>query len=239
MKLTINANRFAAAYSVAAKDDVRHYLNGVAIEPHKDGGCFIVATDGHRLAVVYDAAASLSGDDIGKYAMPFIVKVEERLVRACAKANDDAALELDIPLLGVTVTTTQTLSTGRKAVAVASELEQIDGKYPDWRRVIPKVGHSGKQSLLAVNARYVAEFSDLFRKVDFRGKVTDAGIHIHCGKDAEDALLITNPQYSDRLGVLMPMRVGDVKALPDLPGIDLRVAPKRAKAAAAAEQAAA
>lgn len=101
-----------------AKADARFYLNG-ALLAHEDGKTTVVATDGHRLA--QSAVKSHGGDDLAGVILP-----RDAVIWLARNATDG---EIQI-------------STDKTSVTVSGEglsvnLQAVDGRYPDWRRVIP------------------------------------------------------------------------------------------------------
>lgn len=99
-----------------AKQDVRYYLNGVLFEV-KDGVLTVVATDGHRLACA---------------SMPTDAGDLEAIV---AGATVKTLQSLPLPdQLTITFTHNQMSLTSDK-LSFTSKL--IDGRYPDYRRVLP------------------------------------------------------------------------------------------------------
>ncbi len=57
----IDADLFLRAAAVRAVDAFRDYLEGVRVEPCSSGGALLIATDGHRMIVLRDAAAEVTG----------------------------------------------------------------------------------------------------------------------------------------------------------------------------------
>ena len=104
-----------------AQQDVRYYLNGVLliVEGNK---LRVVATDGHRLA--YNA--KVIGVDYDKQEIILPRKAVMELSRLLADIDENVELELSQQQIkatfsGITLTT-----------------KVIDGKFPDYERVIPK-----------------------------------------------------------------------------------------------------
>ena len=105
-----------------ARQDVRYYLNGMLLEL-RDRRFNAVATDGHRLA-----RASRSVDFDGKEALQIIVprKTVLELVRQLGDAEDAVNVEVAAKFIRVALDST----------VITSKL--IDGRYPDYERVIPR-----------------------------------------------------------------------------------------------------
>jgi hypothetical protein len=145
--LSVPAQDLKAVLPFRADQDVRYYLNGVLVKPCEGGGCLLVATDGHTLAVYRSEEA---WTDKAR-----ILKINEDMEKALRKAT--------------------TLHSARR-VAVADEKARVvfhderqelhiqpgdafvdyDGdKYPDFYKVIPPVEHLKPGTLSSLNAEYL------------------------------------------------------------------------------------
>jgi DNA polymerase-3 subunit beta len=105
-----------------AQQDVRYYLNGLMLEPD-NGVLRAVATDGHRLAICeYPMDV---GDTTGQQVIVPRKGIQElhRLLE-----DDTAAVQVEIGTNHIRITT--------KELRFTSKL--IDGRFPDYNRVIPK-----------------------------------------------------------------------------------------------------
>lgn len=103
-----------------AQQDIRYYLNGLLMVV-EEGSLKLVATDGHRLAY----AALKLGDELPRQE----VIVPRKTVLELAKLLADSDAEVRIELSA----TQAAFSFG--TVELVSKL--IDGKFPDYTRVIP------------------------------------------------------------------------------------------------------
>ncbi|WP_456268635.1 DNA polymerase III subunit beta [Kushneria sp. AK178] len=119
LKQLIDATGFAMA-----QQDVRYYLNGMLFEL-RDHLVRTVATDGHRLAVC-SRSAEISLDEPQRLILPRKGVVE--LSRLLDDSDEPVTLMLGASHLRV--------RTG--AYTFTSRL--VDGKFPDYERVIPKGG---------------------------------------------------------------------------------------------------
>lgn len=107
-----------------AQQDVRYYLNGLLLEL-STGQLRAVATDGHRLATCdADAEVSLPG----KQQVIVPRKGIQELVRLLTEGEEAVSLEVGTNHLRATM--------GK--VIFTSKL--VDGRFPDYERVIPKGG---------------------------------------------------------------------------------------------------
>ena len=107
-----------------AVQDVRYYLNGLLLEL-ESGTVRAVATDGHRLAV-----GTLEGDVQLDEPRQVIVprKGVQELLRLLDEVDDPVRVELGGNHIRVSV----------GALRFTSKL--VDGRFPDYRRVIPEIG---------------------------------------------------------------------------------------------------
>ena len=107
--MIIKEGVFSAINSFAAKSDVRYYLNGVMVDSGPDG-VFLVATDGHAIAVARIDATPHP-------ARQYIIAGE---VADLIAKNKRKPIDFDIDAMRFD---------NINAV-------EVDGRYPDWRRVI-------------------------------------------------------------------------------------------------------
>jgi len=139
-----------------AEQDVRYFLNGMLLEVKQDK-LFSVAADGHRLAMNY---ITLDAPDLP--AMRVIVPRKGILEIMRLVDEDDAELQLTIVASHI-----QAHSGG---VTVTSKL--LDGKFPDYERVIPRDGTKivigNRERLKEAFHRASALFSEKFRGVRLR-----------------------------------------------------------------------
>lgn len=120
LKLLIDKTAFAMA-----QQDVRYYLNGLLMELSKDF-LRLVATDGHRLALSeYANANNVSVDK------QIIIPRKGILELARLLSNTDENAEVKISNNHIRVQTRQFTFTSKL----------IDGKFPDYNRVIPLDGN--------------------------------------------------------------------------------------------------
>lgn len=106
-----------------AQQDVRYYLNGLLLEIRKDG-IRAVATDGHRLALCEDTA--VKGEDTLQVIVPRKGVLE--LQRLIGHGDGDASVAFG----------GNHLRAEYGGVRLTSKL--IDGRFPDYERVLPKGG---------------------------------------------------------------------------------------------------
>ena len=196
----INCRDLARVLPFMALDDMRYYLNGVYVEPVADG-CILVATDGHRLGAIR-SSASFS-------AQPVIVRASNQFADLVRSAAYDADVIVDEPKGQARIV----LNGVEKFVQAGTGL--IDGKYPDWRRVIPKEEELAHGLPGAVNARYLKSFIDVAANTSgYRGDCIYFSHKVSAGQKPEDAVIVARADGEPELVMcLMPMRF-DRKLIP-------------------------
>ena len=124
LKTLFDLTQFAMAHQ-----DVRYYLNGLLLEIGKDT-LRAIATDGHRLAMAECQLLS------GFSAEPRQIIVPRKAVLELSRllSNDEEALELEIGPNAVRARLSQTQLTTKL----------IDGRFPDYDRVIPDLEQCDK-----------------------------------------------------------------------------------------------
>jgi len=122
--IEIKRAQFRAALIFAADKDIRHYLNSVCLHVGECGDARLVATDGHRLAVVQVCSESAAAP--GEYLIP------RDALKAIKKAG-----RYDAPGLLLNITGDRFTLVDPIGGAIVGGDKLIDGRFPDWRRVIP------------------------------------------------------------------------------------------------------
>lgn len=127
-----------------ADQDVRYYLNGMYME-FSAGHLIMVSTDGHRLSMseasVPDYHSSVEGKD------SFTVIIPRKSVMEIAKLLNDKSVKPD-DVISIDVANNRIrLNVGD----VLANIKTIDGKFPDYRRVIPKEGPNTMTAKMNVN----------------------------------------------------------------------------------------
>jgi len=128
-ELLIMSGHLAAIGMFAAKKDIRYYLQGICIDTSA-AGTFIVATCGHTLAVHQI-------DTVAREAGQFIMPVSS--LTTMLKANRKNTVKLTLPNgfsgkydASTRVKRQVTLESLKSEISIVVEM---DGVYPDWRRV--------------------------------------------------------------------------------------------------------
>jgi DNA polymerase III sliding clamp (beta) subunit (PCNA family) len=164
--LDIESAHFAAVAVFRAKKDVRVYLQGVALDCGPSGA-YIVATDGHAVAV-----HKVTSDPLPSVS----IILPEMLAARIEKAKFDAVrLSFEGPAGIFSGETRRKITALIDGAAVT--VEEMEGRYPDWRRVAK---HTPADAIRFYNADLVAKVYKASAK--FRGKDKNFAV-IHPGGD--------------------------------------------------------
>ena len=189
MEIIIPISYIKCALVTAAAKDVRYYLNGLAILPHKTGA-ILASSDGHRLTMLHIPGPF--GLPEGGAILPrdFCERV------AKVKYPRNAPSE------------TFTIDGNRvRATLAGMDAALVDGRFPDVARVVPK-DCSGEVSQF--DPRYLGDLAK--QAMALGAGATNVYIH-HNGETG--AARVTMGKRPEFLGVLMPVRVQDAPAAGD------------------------
>ncbi len=214
--LRISAGVFGHAAEFVSQEETRWYLNGVYIEPAKEG-VVAVATDGHRLVAVFDKEGLIERPAIIRAQKGTLVRFRQKH-DAIVKAETLGAKEKAQPITARLYPT--------KGAIENLLLDEIDGTFPDWRRVMP-VDFPSNGVLPAFQGRYLAAFDALARVGGHTGGVRV----IARGKDEPAVVTPACGSAWPWIGILMPIR-GDAAptAYPKWLGLNQRTVRIKAKA---------
>lgn len=211
MKSAILASYYADACNFASTEETRYYLRGVNIEPSGH----VAATNGHVLFAAYAKNEPENFD--WHFAAPVIVPFDKAMLKACkAKSRmplfmvieHAAADSMKVTFRIVLAETAAQACESESPVTFTLEGAFIDGSFPDWRRVVPRVPKNTIAAAPAFDARYIERFGAVAQG---EGKSQRIRI-ITCSDEASP--LYVDIGRKDAFGVLMPMRA-DTKILED------------------------
>lgn len=180
--------------------DIRYYLNGVLVEP-AEHGAFLVATEGHVLAVVHSAAAHTDKQRI--------LYISDDMARACRELTS-GSLSSTLKIEDEKSRSIIADATGEHFIKPGNAF--IDGKFPEWRRVIPTVENLQPGLLSAINCTYLAKLKRALPK-----HLTHFGFQFwHDARDPLNrACVARSPVMPEMVFVIMPMKVNTDHVWPD------------------------
>jgi len=143
--LTVSLAALRAARTHAAEKDVRSYLQGVYLDTVAGK---VVATDGHRLFV-----ANARGV---KSNYPAVIVPNETIDAALKQFTGEYARGKSLGAVDVTVTIDDNhIAIGTPTGSVTGKA--LDGRFPEWRRVVPKAEDVGEHVPAVLNTQYLAD----------------------------------------------------------------------------------
>lgn len=178
MKLKVSKLLLEGALIFQAKQDVRYYLNGICFMP--DGR--VAATDGHR--------AMIASKHENKLTDNVIVSVSKSPTKRYAYALLD------------TKTGIVTYHDEHEIMVGAGICSEIDGKYPDIDRIIPKQTAPTEQ--IGFNAKYLADVEKLAKL--FNPKYEAVRFELD-GNTSAAVANISAPTGETAKVIVMPMRL--------------------------------
>ena len=195
----IKQSTLDAMLLIAAKKDIRYYLNGVYIE-FNDQITRAVGCDGHKLGI-YQTAVPSSNTGAGSLIIPR--DVIENLPKAGKNTH----------LISITQNDTGagwTINTGATTVGFTP----YDDKYPDFRRVVHGIQTAGTTGVAAgFNLDYLNQFEKCGNLL--AGSKLRMGNRLHLHHNGDAAALVLLNCVDGFAGVVMPLRdsVGSTGAL--------------------------
>ena len=197
IELTLPKTAFIGAALCAPKNDVRYYLQGVCLQI-RDNHIYTIATDGlHLIAQHHGSAIS----NCGKHLDDLEIIIPLDAIKSIKKPG-----KKDLPNLIVTIDLVNNFYMLGNIV-----FTPIEGKYPDWRRVLPdqiKIRPHEDQPNVQVNTHLLNNLETAFLTI--RG-LNPKSMDARCAlvKDTIDPAtpIILHDCQNDLMGVVMPVRL--------------------------------
>ena len=186
----------------SSKDDIRFYLNGIYIEPcENDEGAYIVATDGHRLVAYHDRGATITE--------PLILSTDNKGFFQTAKKKDYAGV------YGSFVRDDEGFITLSIPEGDSYRLKTIEGKFPDWKRVIHRSRFDNEKcsNFVGLNSKYLKDIYPIIPKTNGRKM---HGLVAVLGSDPTKPVM-----FYDEIGeheffaLIMPIKTGSAIEVPE------------------------
>jgi len=209
MKLNVSARLVAAICQFKAHDDIRYYLNGVYVEPIESGGVVIVGTNGYAMGIWRDTKGTID--------RPAILRIGKRLEAACTGSDLKRLTIIDDRLAVVMEPAKDTKGTQGPTLEVYVQPKhgtksgswEVDGKYPDWKKVIPRES-SVCQLQNAIDPEYVA----LARRAIRLGGGDKYDSVSLLQPDKDGGIAVVSNRNTDFFGIIMPIH-DEGRAYPD------------------------
>ena len=197
--VTIEKRHILALSVIAAKADVRYYLNGLCIETGPTESR-VIACDGHRLGVIRGQAPEYGAQGFGE-SQQVIIPIDAFKGIKKAKKGEADSVVISVNAPDYQIQDGDTIRAGKL----------VDGKFPDWRRVcdvrdlsnVPQqfqpgyIGDFGRVSgILGNKSEYVG--------IAHNGEVKDAEGNV---THSDGAAIVTVPGCPEFFAVVMPWRI--------------------------------
>ena len=183
-----------------AKGDIRYYLSGILVEPHKDKGVYLVATNGHFMSIAYDENGSASG--------PMIINPTAAAVKIAAKTRDSRTEKM----------ASRVVIDGDRLTMVNHRKQElylqpgkclIEAKFPSWRQAFKDTDK-------------LVPGGDAFVRADYIGKIASEIVGQNTYQDGVQIMRRKddNPIFASQfihfgsipmIGIIMPMREDDLQ----------------------------
>jgi hypothetical protein len=196
IRASVNPAHIQRLMPFKATIDIRYYLNGICVEKAEKGGVYLIASDGHTMCVIHDATGTLEGAD------SIIFRVTPGLPAAAKLAGNKMHKTLPYRLLvqGQRVKIACGFdSDGDAELFVQAGRSLIEGKFPNWRKVVPDLTTLKPGFGDSMNAHYLARLSKLTTDRRFQGLSLWQA-------EAGKAIVARVPLVPEMIVVMMPMR---------------------------------
>jgi hypothetical protein len=212
---SLRTDYLAATSQFMSTEETRYYLRGVFVTPHEieaEGrGMLMVATDGHCMAILYDAWGYASRPAI--LSMNFndkemkVPRKELGVRRLVVDDGGSSSLYDGVPC-GVVAQNNEaeTLNTGFRPRAYVT-VKEVQGTYPDFWRVVPKVKNSGPAKPYGWNVAYMAK---LVKAAKLLGQDTPKASFRQ--DSPRDPAFVTLSGCPNAGFIYMPLRIDDLGA---------------------------
>ena len=209
MTMKLYSKQQLQVVKACSKDETRAALNGVLVDKNK-----LVATDGHRMIVVEDKAIDNSKDwpvngvDWQASNKPFIIPSSaiNKAIKNIPKSKDTRGLPiLEKVAIGETPENTITLQTTDLDTTDNVKTKIVNGKFPDYERVIPNLGEvGGYDKKVGLNAHYMVEALQLM--INFADEKSKM-VTFHMKDENHSIVLTCENEETKTTCVVMPMRL--------------------------------
>lgn len=182
------------------KHDIRYYLNGLRVEAAGDRpGVYLVGCDGHRLLVAYDKDGEIEGDE----GQGVIISMPREFISALRARGYIRGAKQEVVIYSRRVCVTQG---GWKGMGKDGERYVlpgkpfIEGKYPDWRKVLPDFTKLKPGFADSLNGQYLAELAGLVGKTLRENEIK------LWQEEPKKPVIVQLVSHPELVGVIMPMR---------------------------------
>ncbi|NHZ94593.1 hypothetical protein [Massilia sp. CCM 8734] len=190
-----------------AKNDIRYYLSGVNVRPHKSGGAIICATNGHALGAIHDREA-ICDEEV-------TLRLDARMLQSCAGNIHGNRI---IKVLNDRLVVVEGDSEAEAYIQAGDPVIDPVAAFPRYERVIPELSTIQPGLLGSYSADLVAlleRAATAAAKSNGTSKIKFNGIQFfNVNGNACGSAVARIPAAEDFIGVIMPMRADAVVGVP-------------------------
>lgn len=191
VSMSIPADDLKAVLPFKSTQDIRYYLNGVLVEKVETGGCILVATNGHILVAMHSPGAFID--------QTRILTVSDGLSDAMRKVDD---IQRTVEVAGAKGRVT--LYARGQEVFIQPREPFIDGKFPDWRKVVPATENLEPGLAAAISSEYLATLKRAIPRSQQRNSLS----FWHQKTDPKNSAIVVRYEANHSLvAVVMPMQL--------------------------------
>lgn len=195
--ITINPTNLEAVSLCMSSEQTRYYMCGVCVETYADGSIGLISTDGRRLATMN---AKIAEQPVSSFIMhdndvDASIKMAKAVMKEVGRSladNVKICVKHEAPNVSISVMFNEEVKATRNS-------KEIDGNFPDWRRVIPS--SESASDCMGFNGFYLHDFGKIAKI--FGSK---AGIFKMTFTGNDGPVKITMACEPSFLGILMPVR---------------------------------
>lgn len=215
LRVSFDPEHLARIFPFVAVGDIRYYLNGIHVARAPEG-VFLVATNGHAIAVIHDRAGSING------AENVTVRVTRQLLAAAGAAQRKSNRSFGYRVLVKGQRLMLAVDTGSDVSDLELYVQPgkcvVEGKFPQWHKVLPdwpKLQRGALAGPHAVNPRYLAYFERIAHE-------KHPGI-LFWHEPGDGRVIVQLEAVPEMVAVIMPMRGSPDEAMRDaLPKVPTR-----------------
>ena len=213
----IDPARLAAIALFSAKNDCRYYLNGVCVEWLPNGRAILIATDGHRLGCMPATTEEPEYQAPPKFVNQVVLKLDA--VQAAVKAHKHDSSWMIEMLFDDCAEVGAREKVGLMAHDMNWSRVGIDGRFPDWRRLVKLDGAESDKDTVAAPIGFNAEYMATFHKAAklIAGTSTRYSMVAVKTWTPDMQIRVKLPMSPDFFGVVMPMRLDPGQQSCELP----------------------
>ena len=183
--MNVSARLLRAVALAQSTEQTRYYLCGVHVEPHPDGGVILVATNGYVMTVAHDPEGTCDAKAIYPITKKALADLKGKANRAVV---DDGTL---------------TILDHYECVIGFHPVAPIDGTFPEWQRVLPKMSDDTETQTFAV------EYLD---RLNQTAKTLGALMYMICHRSTP--ALVKYAEIHEVFSAIMPCRSDGDSCLP-------------------------